>query len=68
MPNAGWPSVAGNDSDWASTERTTGRSTAVDDAEGFVKGSDLAGMDDSSGDDMGERDDLYEVRGNMSTC
>jgi hypothetical protein len=51
----------------SSTERTTGRSTPVDDAQSLIEGSQIAAHD-SSGDAMGDRDDLFEVPGQLSDC
>jgi hypothetical protein len=47
----------------SSTERTTGVSTPIDDADSLIPATDV-GMGDSSGDAMENRDDLYAVRGN----
>ena len=51
----------------ASDARTTGATTPTATAQALSKGSQLAAHD-SSGDTMGDRDDYFEVPGQMSTC
>jgi hypothetical protein len=51
----------------ASDARTSGKTTPLGPAQSLSKGSQLAAHD-SSGDTMGNRDDLFEVPGQMSTC
>ena len=63
MPNAGWPTTAGGGTSMTSTQRATGRTTPTEDAASLIPACDV-GMGDSSGDDMSDRADLYEVRGN----
>lgn len=51
----------------ASDARTSGKTTPTSTATALSKGSQLAAHD-SSGDTMGNRDDFFEVPGQMSTC
>ena len=66
MANKGWPSTAGGANSVSSTARTTGDSTPIDQAQGMIQGSQIAAHD-SSGDTMGDRDDYFEVPGQLST-
>lgn len=65
MANKGWDSTSSG-SGWPSTARTTGRNTGTDGASAFIKGSQIADPGDHN-DLMDQRDDLYEVPGNLTS-
>lgn len=57
MANRGWDSTLSG-TGWASTARTTGRTTGTDGAEAFVQGSKLASHDGEC-DPLDNRGDLF---------
>jgi hypothetical protein len=67
MANRGWEDGGGGGEQVSSTARTTGGGTDCSDGDPFMRGSDLGAANTPDGTTMGDRGDLFEVRGQMST-
>ena len=63
MANKGWDSQQGGEG-WASTARTSGRTSGCGDAESFVRPASVPGG--AKSDPMDSRSDLFEAPGNAS--
>jgi hypothetical protein len=66
MANRGWTD-SGNGEQVSSTARTSGVGTDCSDADPFTRGSTLGAANTADGDVMGDRDDLFEPPGQLST-
>jgi hypothetical protein len=66
MSNRGWED-SGNGEAVSSTDRQSGDTTDCSAADPFLRGSDLADPNTPLPDPMGERGDLFEPPGQMST-
>lgn len=66
MANKGWNDQLGGGTNWSSIQRTTGRVSGTDGADGFIKGSRLAYMDDDRV--LDQPSDLYEPPGQGVPC
>jgi hypothetical protein len=67
MSNRGWENGGNGGESVSSTTRTTGGGTATGEADQFLRGSNLASPGDNSGDTMGDRADLFEPPGQLTT-
>jgi len=65
MGNQGWSNSGGEAV--ASTARTTGVTTDTSDAQPFTRGSNTADMNTPLPHTSGDRSDLFEVPGQLST-
>jgi len=66
MSNRGWENESGAGEQVSSTARVTGDGTEVSAASPFLRGSQLASPGTALPETMGDRSDLFEVRGQMS--
>lgn len=66
MANQGWISELSGGQNWSSIQRTTGRTSGTDGAEGFIKGSRLCDLGD--GGVLDQPSDLYEPPGQAVPC
>jgi hypothetical protein len=65
MGNQGWSNSGGESV--PSTARTTGVTTDTSAAQPFTRGSNTSDMNTPLPDTFGDRDDLFEVPGQLST-
>ena len=66
MSNRGWENASGAGEKVSSTARVTGDGTEISAGSPFTRGSQLASPGTPLPDTMGDRGDLFEVRGQMS--